>query len=475
MNKFCLNSWSRTGLAAATALLLHACAPNQDTPTPTAGVDLSRYLAVGDSYTAGYSAGGLTRASQEYSFPNLLAQQFSKATPNAVFTQPLLEVGTGAGYLDLVDFPANGFPRARRVAGQAVRRTVIDPAACGGPDTLRLLTRSATSNALPQNLGVPGLLLSQIETVGWGNEASATPGRAFNPYFERLLPANDNRTYLQAVTTAAASATFFTYFQGLDDLMPYVRSGGQCGEINLDDPVKRGSFQTTLRQNAKTVLDQLTSGGRRGIVARVPDLVTLPILRSGKGSALETRLQAIFGDTARLYIADPNNSGPAQRITGADYVVATTFPRIGQRTPVVVGGTTLMLPYGRDSRNPLRDADVLDSRELSFLTNIISNYNNQLNLLARDVYKLPVLNNSQLSYLLDINSAMPAFVVEAISVGGVVYTAEPVRGNFFSLDYYSLTPRGNALIANTFILAINKAYRANIPAIDANSLPTAAH
>jgi hypothetical protein len=49
-----------------------------------------------------------------------------------------------------------------------------------------------------------------------------------------------------------------------------------------------------------------------------------------------------------------------------------------------------------------------------------------------------------------------------------------VRGNFFSLDYYSLTPRGNDLLANTFIAAINKAYRSNIPAIDVNSLPTTA-
>ncbi|WP_426059568.1 hypothetical protein [Hymenobacter sp. B1770] len=42
------------------------------------------------------------------------------------------------------------------------------------------------------------------------------------------------------------------------------------------------------------------------------------------------------------------------------------------------------------------------------------------------------------------------------------------------MDYYSLTPRGNSLLANTFIAAFNKAYRANVPALDVNSLPTAA-
>ena len=178
-------------------LLLTACAPGQDAPAPNNVIDTSRYLAVGDTYTAGQSNGGLTRASQEYSFPNLLARQFSRANPATAFTQPLIE-GSGSGYLALLDFTTTGLPRVRRVAGQAVLpNPVINPTACGGPDTLRLLARSASAATLPQNLGVPGLLLSQLETPGLGNAANARPGVAFNPYFERLLPAADNRTYLR--------------------------------------------------------------------------------------------------------------------------------------------------------------------------------------------------------------------------------------------------------------------------------------
>jgi hypothetical protein len=133
MNTFCPKFWTRAGLSAAATLLLNACAPSQDTPTPTIGVNGSRYLAVGDSYTAGLSAGGLTRASQEYSFTNLLAKQLRGTSPDAAFTQPLLEAGTGAGYLNFVDFTITGFPRARHVVGQAVRCTVINPTACAAP------------------------------------------------------------------------------------------------------------------------------------------------------------------------------------------------------------------------------------------------------------------------------------------------------------------------------------------------------
>ncbi|MCC3152642.1 hypothetical protein Q3A66_06510 [Hymenobacter sp. BT770] len=470
MNIFYLTPLRRTGLVAVAALMLNACAPAQDTPTPTTSVNVSRYVAVGDSYTAGVSAGGLTRTSQEYSFPNLIARQLQGASANAAFTQPLLEAGTGSGYFDLVDYPASGIPRTRRIAGQAVRRTVINPTACGGPDTVRLLERSKTASALPQNLGVPGLLLSQIETAGLGNETKATPGGAFNPYFERLLPAADSRTYLQAVTDAAATATFFTYFQGLDDLLPYVRSGGECG------PFPNTSLTNLMKANARKVLDRLRAGGQPGIIAKLPALNTLPLLRLGKGLQLQARLQALNNDKALLYIEDPINLGPAQPITDDDYVLATAIPRVGKLTPVLVGTTTLMLPYGRDARNPLRDADVLDNfQELQRAKSVLDAYNNELENLAHNVYRLPEVDITNHRSALDLDGILFNNVADIISVNGVVYSSEPVRGNFFSLDYYSLTPRGNGLVANAFISAINKAYRANIPAVDVNNLPTVAH
>jgi hypothetical protein len=267
MTVFRLTTSALASVALVATLTLPGCAPSQDNPSPASSVNLSHYLAVGDSYTAGVSNAGLTRASQEYSFPNLLARQLRSVAPNAPFVQPLLEAGTGTGYLTLTGFTANGLPLVRRVAGQSVRGSaIINPTACGGADTMRLFNRSATTAALPQNLGVPGLTLGRIELAGLGNEANATPGAAnFNPYFERILPPATNTTYLQAVSTATTSATFFTFFQGLDDLMPYVRSGGECRTYL---PTSNG---LQMRQNAKKVLDVLTAGNRPGIIAQLPD------------------------------------------------------------------------------------------------------------------------------------------------------------------------------------------------------------
>lgn len=471
-NYFCYSGFGlRAALVAVGTLLLAACAPGQDSPTPAANIDVSRYVAVGDTYTAGVSAGGLTRASQRYSFPNLLAQQLNRANETATFNQPLLEEGPGTGYLTLLDLPASGIPRMRRVPGQAVQRA-INPNTCGGPDTVRQFIRSATAAALPQNLGLPGLQLSQIESAGLGNITNATATGTFNSYFERLLPANDNRTYLQAVTTASASATFFTYFLGLDSMMPFLRSGGECGLALSNTAVNQ--FVGVLNLNARKALDVLTANGRPGIIAGLPALTNLPLLRQGRGLALQSRLQATFGDTAQLYIQDPLLFGPPQVISNDDYVLAPVLARLGQPTAVVVNGTTMMLPYGRNIRNPVRDADVLDKRELSFVTTALNNHNRELERLAKDVYKLPTIGTGATQNTLDTNNAFPNFVGESISVSGVTYSSELVRGNFFSLDYYTLTPRGNALLANSFIAAINRGYRANIPFIDVNSLPTTA-
>jgi hypothetical protein len=96
------------------------------------------------------------------------------------------------------------------------------------------------------------------------------------------------------VTTAAASATFVTFFQGLDELMPFIRSGGTCGAV------PGPALGNQMKARAKKILDVLTAGGRQGIIARRPDISSLPIVGQGKGNEVEARLQAVYGDNALL-------------------------------------------------------------------------------------------------------------------------------------------------------------------------------
>lgn len=132
--------------------------------------------------------------------------------------------------------------------------------------------------------------------------------------------------------------------------------------------------------------------------------------------------------------------------------------------------TTLQLSYDRGIRNHVRDANVLDKTEFTRVNRVVNDHNTNLEDLAT-LYKMPIALVGKRT--LDFNAAFPNFVGKSFLVNDVIYSGEPVRGNFYSLNYVSLNPRGNALLANAFILAINSLYRANIPAIEATKLPTA--
>ena len=79
------------------ALTFAGCAPDQTAPTPgTGSLNLSRHVAVGDNYLAGFSDGGLTQTSQQYSLAALLDQQFALTSRStSTFTQPLMPAGPG--------------------------------------------------------------------------------------------------------------------------------------------------------------------------------------------------------------------------------------------------------------------------------------------------------------------------------------------------------------------------------------------
>jgi hypothetical protein len=447
--------------AVLNALLLTGCAPDQTAPAANPGkLDLSRYVAVGDNYTAGYSDGGLTLSSQQYSIPSLISQQFALTSSTASFTQPLLPAGTGTGYLRLQSVDANGFPITRLVTnGRATRSLLPTAGACGFAgitDTVFLYQRAASA-ALPQNLGVPFVRLTQIDSTGLGNEA-------YLPFFERLFPTSgDNRSYLQVVTDGTANATFFTFSMGLGDVLPYVLSGGSCTSANPTTPVIN-----LMKANVKRILDKVSDNGRRpGIICLAPySMEQLPIL--GRGSI--ARVQALTKPNDTIYIQASTASGViVVRPMSAknDYILPSGLAQFGKsQTIALPGGGTVALRYGLHYRNPIKLRDVLDDSEFSRVNQAVTAINEEAVRLADQVYKIPVLNRS-------VGGAnIYDQVSKRISVNGVEYSSDVLKGNFYSLDQYSLTPRGNAIFTNGLLREINRFYGSSIPLLDPNTFPT---
>src|SRR6187402_159102 len=133
------------GLAACS---FAACKPKVEPEAPSAGnLDFSRYLAVGNSLTAGYADGTLYRSSQESSYPAQLAKQFA-LVGGGQFKQPLLPGEVG-------------YPTSKRVL--AVRQGLCDTASSLTPVVFPGANDSSGSstNISGQgpfnNTGIPGI------------------------------------------------------------------------------------------------------------------------------------------------------------------------------------------------------------------------------------------------------------------------------------------------------------------------------
>jgi hypothetical protein len=136
-----------------------------DSPAGPAGegVDLSRYVAIGNSLTAGYMNGALGIEGQSCSYPRLVAGQ---AGAGGAFSQPLVsapgisEPGSNEGRIELLSLTPITIERARPAGAVLV----------------------ANPPAPYSNLGVPGAL--GAEALEARNRATS---RTENPFFDLVL------------------------------------------------------------------------------------------------------------------------------------------------------------------------------------------------------------------------------------------------------------------------------------------------
>ncbi len=91
-----------------------SCEPEFDTPIDEAGfyttgdADMSNFVALGNSLTAGFADGALYITGQENSYPNIIAQQAALAG-GGEFTQPLMADNLGGLLLNGTQIAENRF------------------------------------------------------------------------------------------------------------------------------------------------------------------------------------------------------------------------------------------------------------------------------------------------------------------------------------------------------------------------------
>lgn len=448
--------------AFALALLAFSCKPElEEIPSNlNADLNLNKYVAFGDYLTAGYTNGSLNPEGQNNAYPHILAEQFARTISVPGFVEPILN-DPKLQPLQFTGFNADGTPAIT----ESVEMDRLLFSACSNPSAgpYAQFSTDAAQTAAIQNFGVPGLKVSQIRQAGLGNEANLGTPANFNPFFERLLPPNDNRTY-QAVA-GSTRPTFFTLWVGMSDIVSYAMSGASCGSIpnTSDFKMEVSSLLDTLSKVTKQPDNKLLST-RKGILCNIPNLRDLPMFLNSEAVTLESKYRSTLNDPG-LNIWINRKIGPfipaynAQKVSFTDFILPKGVKNLNRRDPNldtrVVNGVSMVVPHGLSEHNPLENDEVLDGSEVSEIETQIADYNLELErLLYNDLARVNTAY-SNMVILANMKELFSSFK-RGIIYNGVQYSALAVKGGIFSLDNFTLTPRGQAFVANTLIQTMNR-------------------
>lgn len=420
MKTFAKNIKLYIGLATIT--LAASCAPEIGSFEPSAGsqADFSKYIAIGNSLTAGFADGGLYLEGQKVAYPNLIAEQL-KQVGSGAFTSPFFAEANrnGSGYLQL----------AALVNGRPVMKNITDNLAYRAAGKLIKYTDPI------QNLGVPGMRLDL---------AFAPFFSSANMYFERLLPEDKVGSTRYFDYSTSQGHTFFSLWLGNNDALGYATNGG----FSSGDPTTVLTSVETFTGAYTQYVNKLTEGGNKGVVATIPDVTAIPYFST------VTTAQLVAGVTAstngvytKIYI----RTASTVREATAEDLFGLTFPTD------TLGKTSNGIPgYGLIPENPLHDKFVLDKDEIIEVSTRVSDFNKAIKTIAE----------SKNLAIADTHAFLNRVKNPGMIVNGMGINASFITGNAFSLDGVHLTPIANALVANLFIDAINAKYASRIPKVD---------
>jgi len=418
--------FSAQAVIAVTVLIFTSCKSHHgDHPSP-GNADFSRYIAVGNSLTAGQADGGLYLEGQQNSYPEILAKQL-KSIGGGDFSSPFFSAAqeNGSGYLALDGFK-NGAPNIVQVNTNLAIR---------GQDTLPDGSHLLAKYQGPlNNFGVASIRLSDITNTNFGN---------LNEFYERLLPQNapaNTKSYLDFVTEKPF--TFFSCWIGNNDVLLYAARGGAKADFPTDK-AKFTSLYTTL-------ITRLTANGAKGVVSTIPDVTKTAYLTTFTLSAFLTEIQKSAPTVKDLFIQTADLS--VRAATSEDFFI---FPfgssgLLGVKNPAGQ-------PYGLDPANPIEARFVLDKAEIAIVKDYTDAYNVTIRAIAQEK------NLALYDALSDFNDIADT---DGLTENGIKFTSTFITGNLFGLDGIHLTPRGYAHVANGLIKVINQKYGAKIPLTD---------
>ncbi|MFA0963505.1 hypothetical protein AB9P05_17005 [Roseivirga sp. BDSF3-8] len=475
----------------AFALLFAATACTYDFPETTepdsGDLSLEKYVAVGNSITAGFMDAALYNRGQENSYPNILANQF-RLVGGGEFTQP--DIMSENGFAPQLSDPANGV-----ILGRLKLNSAQQPEPLEGEFPLAEYNGDVADL---NNFGVPGIITGQLFDPRLGDPAFiGTP--LFNPYYARIASSPGSSTLLDdAVTSLENGGTFFTLWIGNNDVLGYALTGASNEALLTDELV--------FGQQIDLALERLTNvPGVRGVVANIPDVTRTPYFTTIDSAFIplaQANVDALragyedFNNGVAAYNAQVNanpdlsdEEKEALRRPSLSWtpglnppvIIDEDLPTVILPTPdgnielpkyrMLTGSDYVLLSLPQDSvanglgtMVPMSDQFILTETEAENIRSVIEGFNGIIESLVPE--------NDQQVRLIDMYDIFNNFYENGANLGGIPLTNElaPPYGGF-SLDGVHTNGRGSAFIANQFIQTINSGFGASITLVNPNNYP----
>ena len=330
---------------AFTCAVIAACSADVSNPPPlnsgtaSAGnADLTNFVSIGDSLTAGYADGALYLLGQQNSFPSMLAQQFA-AVGGGTFVQPLLkhELPTTDGNLGGLLVGGNSVLIGNRFVLNTETESPERLEGTATDDVVGTGLNGMTFN----NMGVPGAKSFHLGAPNYGDSAGLLGGTA-NPYFVRFSTIAATTVITDA---AAQQPSFYSLWIGNNDILAYATAGGAgIDQVGNFDPNTYGpndiTDPTVFANTYAGLVGAMTAANAavQGVLINIPDVSTIPYFTTVPYNAVP--LDQATADTLNAAYAAYNEGVQAalgaQLITAEEAAQRTISFSEGQNAVVLV-------------------------------------------------------------------------------------------------------------------------------------------
>ena len=475
-----LKNYKSLWILAFAVILITSCEesdewdiPVEETIPLTAGTaNLSTYVSVGNSLTAGYTDGALFAAGQMTSMPNLLAQKFAMAGGGA-FTQPMTNDNIGGLLLggNIIQPPRLFFNGA-------------------GPARLEALPTNEITAGTPgpyNNMGVPGAKSFHLLANGYGNVAGVATGQA-NPYYVRMASSPNAAVIEDAV---AMNPTFFSLWIGNNDVLSYATTGGYgVNQTGNFDPSTYGPDDITdpnvFAGSFSALLDALTANGSQGVAMNIPYVTTIPYFTTVPHNPvpLDAATAAQLNGAFAPYNGGLLAAEAGGLITASERAARTiNFVEGYNAVTMVDGDLTDLGALGLPSYRHATANDLIVLPASSFIGTEVGGNPQFVNGVSVPLDDMWVLSENETAQVTTATNAFNgaiaqlvaqkgiAFVdanaiMQEIAAGGIQFDEFTMHSNLvfgmtFSLDGVHPTQRGYAFMANEIMKAIDATYGSN--------------